>query len=161
MREEYNHVLGLDTSPYKDNLMLATRWLYEEIEAGRIKLAFKEGIQRKIAYHTACHMQKLGWQLFSIEILRMIPGLETVILDQECCGISGTFGFKKENYDFSQAISSKLAANIEEAGVSEVCTDCETCKWQIEMTCHVKVLNPITILAQSLDIEKTRELNKF
>ena len=111
------------------------------------------------AYHTACHMQRMGWAIYSTELLRMIPGLELIELDQNCCGISGTYGFKKENYETSQAIGETLFADIEAAKPDYVSTDCETYKWQIEMSTSVKVLNPISILAQALDIDATRRLN--
>ena len=81
----------------------------------------------------------------------MIPGLELTVLEQNCCGISGTFGFKKENYEYSQAIGSKLFKDIEEAKPDIVITDCETYKWQIEMSTGVPVLNPIEILADALE----------
>jgi len=40
-----------------------------------------------------------------------------------------------------------------------VATDCETCKWQIEMSTPAKVKHPISILAEALDLEATRKLN--
>ena len=40
-----------------------------------------------------------------------------------------------------------------------VATDCETCKWQIEMSTGFKVENPISILADALDVEATIEAN--
>jgi glycerol-3-phosphate dehydrogenase subunit C len=43
--------------------------------------------------------------------------------------------------------------------VDAVATDCETCKWQIEMSAGVKVEHPISLLAEALDIEATRALN--
>ena len=56
------------------------------------------------------------------------------MLDSQCCGIAGTYGFKKENYETSQAIGSPLFRQIEESGIDLVISDCETCKWQIEMS---------------------------
>ena len=70
-----------------------------------------------------------------------------------------TEGFKKENYRYSQAIGRSLFEKIEELGVEVVSTDCETCKWQIEMSTSAKVMNPISILAEALDVERTRALN--
>ncbi len=98
----------------------------------------------------------MGWQYYSIELLRMIPGVEVDVLEQNCCGISGTFGFKRENYPYSQAIGSKLFDDIKAAvsgGIpaAVVATDCETCKWQIEMSTGVSVLNPIEILAAAIE----------
>ena len=152
MRDEYPDVLGLGNADVRDSIMLATKWLYEKISSGDIKIKFRKDFKLKAVYHTACHIQKMGWQLYSIALLRMIPGLELDILEQNCCGISGTFGFKKENYGFSQKIGSKLFKDIEEAKPDIVVTDCETCKWQIEMSTGVPVLNPIEILADALEV---------
>lgn len=159
MRDEYPNLLGEADGDVLGSLMLATRFLFSKIESGEIRLAFKEGFRGRFAYHTACHMQRLGWQPYSIGLLRMIPGLEVDILPQECCGIAGTFGFKKENYPYSQAIGSKLFRNIKDSGASAVVTDCETCKWQIEMATGYRVYNPITVLANAIDYEKTLKLN--
>lgn len=160
MRDEYPEVLGVDNSPVRDSLMLAVRFIYDGIASGRIRLSFKKGWKGSLAYHTACHMQQLGWAFYSISLLKMIPGLELTVLPQECCGISGTFGFKKENYRYSQQIGSKLFAAIRDSGAAAVVTDCETCKWQIEMSVGCKVYNPITVLYSALDLEKTAELNR-
>ena len=152
MRDEYPDVLGLANADVRESIMLATKWLYEKISSGEIKLKFRKDFRLKAVYHTACHMQKMGWQLYSIALLRMIPGLELDILEQNCCGISGTFGFKRENYGYSQSIGSKLFKDIEQAAPEAVVTDCETCKWQIEMSTGVPVLNPIEILADALEV---------
>ena len=159
MRDEYEGVLGLDNSSQRDKILLTTKWLFDKIEAGEIKLAFKQDFKMKAAYHTACHMQKMGWQQYSIQLLRMIPGLELTVLEQHCCGISGTFGFKKENYEFSKEIGQTLFEDIKAAAPETVITDCETCKWQIEQFTKVPTFNPINILAQAIDFEKTQTLN--
>ena len=192
MREEYPEVLGLPNEDVKDNIMLLTRWLYPRLASGEIKLNFRKDFHMKVAYHTACHMQRMGWQQFTIEILRMIPGLELTVMEPYCCGISGTFGFKKENYPYSQAIGELLFSEIRKAqaqavgttraedkaaGSSQgekpaqaegagaalstpaegaeipfvVATECETCKWQIEMSTGIPVMNPVSIIAQALE----------
>ena len=106
LRDEYPHILDLENGDVRDRIELATRYIYRLIQSGEVKLKFKEGAPLKVAYHTACHMQKMGWAYYSIELLRMIPGVEVIVLDSQCCGIAGTYGFKKENYPTSQAIGS-------------------------------------------------------
>ena len=90
----------------------------------------------------------------------MIPGMELTVLDQHCCGISGTFGYKKENFGYSKQISKELVGDIRATGVQTVITDCETCKWQIEGFTGLEVLNPVSVLAQAIDYEKTLRLNE-
>lgn len=160
MRDEYPHLLDIDNADVRDEIMLATRFLYRLVDEGKVKLAFKSSYRKRVAYHTPCHMEKLGWTIYSVSLLKMIPGLDFVQLDSQCCGIAGTYGFKKENYKYSQAIGQPLFDQIKREHVDVVATDCETCKWQIEMSAGVPVANPVSIIAEALDIEKTIELNK-
>ena len=160
MRDEYPHILEVDNADVREQIMLATKFIFELVDEGKIKLAFKKDYRKRIAYHTPCHMEKLGWSIYSTSLLRMIPGVDFVMLDSLCCGIAGTYGFKKENYPYSQKIGEPLFNQIKELNVDLVATDCETCKWQIEMSAGVTVENPICILADALDIEETERLNK-
>lgn len=160
IKEEYSTILDQDTSDIQSKVQMAVKWLYDRIERGEVRLAFRKDFKMKAAYHTPCHLQKLGNQIYSIALLRMIPGLDLKVLEQKCCGISGTFGFKKENYAISQKIGSQLYERIYAANPEIVITDCETCKWQIEGACGIPVFNPISILVQALDIEQTTKLNE-
>ena len=151
LRDEYEHLLGLENGDVRDNIDLACRYIYNLLSDGNHTLKFDSEAPRiKVAYHSACHMERLGWTQYSIELLKLIPNVELIKLDSQCCGIAGTYGFKKENYATSQAIGEPLFAAIEASGCDLVSTDCETCKWQIEMSTSKKVLHPIEILANSL-----------
>lgn len=160
MRDEYEHLLGLDMSDIRPSLLLATKWIYDKVESGGIRLVFRKDYHKKITYHTPCHMQKLGWAVYSTELLKMIPGVDLTVPEQQCCGIAGTFGFKKENYPYSQKIGSALFDTLKASGPDVVATDCETCRWQIEMSAGLPVANPISILAEALDIEETIKANR-
>ena len=159
MRDEYPHVLGVDNADVRDRIDLATRFIYKLVDSGAVRLCFRDDVSLRVAYHIPCHMERLGWGFYSISLLRMIPSLQLTVLPSQCCGIAGTYGFKKENYATSQGIGAPLFEAIEKAGVEYVVTDCETCKWQIEMSTSRKVLHPISVLARMLDLERTAELN--
>ncbi len=159
IRDEYPHLLGLDNADVRPDIMLATVFLSRKINDGSIRLVFRNDYNKRVSYHTPCHMQKLGWSAYSIELLKMIPGLIFVPLPSQCCGIAGTYGFKKENYGYSQKIGAGLFDAIEQAHPDLVATDCETCKWQIEMSTGAKVENPISIIADALDVEATMKAN--
>ena len=159
MRDEYPHLLGVDNADVREGIDLATRFVFSLIDSGKAKIAFRPDYKLHLAYHTACHMEKMGWAIYSIEALRMIPGVKLTVLPSQCCGIAGTYGFKKENYPTSQAIGKTLFEKIEELKPDYVVTDCETCKWQIEMSTSVSVMHPISILAEAIDFERTIALN--
>ena len=151
LRDEYPHLLGVENADVREQVELATRYVYRLLSQKDLKLKFRKGKKLRVAYHTPCHMEKLGWAYYSIELLKLIPDIELVVLDSQCCGIAGTYGFKKENYKTSQDIGESLFKQIEEAEVDCVVTDCETCKWQIEMSTSKRCEHPISILAQALD----------
>lgn len=159
MRDEYPHLLGVDNADVRDSINLATRFVYSLIDEGKVKLAFRPDYKARLAYHTPCHMEKLGWSIYSISALRMIPGVDLTVLESQCCGIAGTYGFKKENYETSQNVGASLFKQIEDVNPDYVVTDCETCKWQIEMSTTAKVMHPISILAEAIDYEATKKLN--
>ena len=156
LREEYPNLLGVDNSAVRDSVIMATRFIYEKLEKGA-SLPFRADFRKKIAYHVPCHMEKLGWGVFSERLLRMIPGVEFTLLESACCGIAGTYGFKKENYEASQAIGEGLFEQIRATAPDIVACDCETCKWQIEMSTGYTVLNPISILAEAIKAPQGRQ----
>ncbi len=161
MRDEYPHVLNVDNSDVRDSILLFEKFVFDLIDRGEVKLVFKENLPaRNIAYHIPCHMEKLGWSLFTRQILQMIPGVNLTVLDSNCCGMAGTYGFKKENYEFSQEIGKPLFNQIKAVDPEVVACECDTCKWQIEMSTDYRVLNPVIILAESLDLAATAAANR-
>ena len=160
MRDEYPHLLHLDNADVRDHLLLATVFIFQLLDSGKAKIVFRDDYRKRVAYHAPCHMEKLGWTIFSTSLLRMIPGVEFIPLMSHCCGIAGTYGFKKEYYEYSQGIGQPLFRQILDSGCDFVACDCETCKWQIEMSTHVPVLNPISVLAEAIDVEATVASNK-
>ena len=150
IRDEYPHLLGVKNEDVREQVELATRYIYRLLSQETGQLEFRKDKKLRVAYHTPCHMEKLGWAYYSIELLKSIPNVELVLLDSQCCGIAGTYGFKKENYKTSQDIGNSLFKQIEESGVDYVVTDCETCKWQIEMSTSKCCKHLISVLAEML-----------
>ena len=154
IRDEYPHLLGVKNEDVREQVELATRYIYRLLSQETGQLEFRKDKKLRVAYHTPCHMEKLGWSYYSIELLKLIPNLELTVLDSRCCGIAGTYGFKKENYETSQAIGSFLFRQIEACDIEYVVTDCETCKWQIEMSTSIRCEHPVSILAMALETEE-------
>ena len=148
LRDEYPHLLDVDNQHLRSHIDLATRWIWRQLAEGR-ELPLRE-LPLKVVYHTPCHMEKMGWTHYTLDLLRRIPGLQLTVLDSRCCGIAGTYGFKSENYPTSQAIGEPLFRQIEESGADLVISDCETCKWQIEMSTSKRCEHPLSLLAQAL-----------
>lgn len=148
LRQEYSNILGIDNSKVVNKIEYVTRFLLKEFMSGNAP-AMKP-VNLKVVYHTPCHLERSGNVLFTLEVLKMIPGIELIILDSECCGLAGTYGFKEENYDASMKMGANLFASIKAANADFAITDCETCKWQIEENTALETIHPISLLAMAI-----------
>ncbi|MBN1786794.1 MAG: anaerobic glycerol-3-phosphate dehydrogenase subunit C [Sedimentisphaerales bacterium] len=106
----------------------------------------------KFVHHTPCHLIALKEKIASSKVLKELAGIEVTELDGGCCGIAGTFGMQKKNYDLSMQIGEKLAQKIKESKADVVLTECSTCKMQIEQLTGKKVEHPIKILAKAFSL---------
>lgn len=159
MRDEYPAIIKVENSKVRNSIVLVEKFLYELIDSGKVKLIFNREYKARSAYHIPCHMEKLGWSIFTRRLMEKIPGMELLPMESNCCGIAGTYGFKKENYKYSQSIGKPLFDQINSIDPDFVTCECETCKWQIEMSTKYKVLNPIQILEKALDLDATAKAN--
>ncbi|OEE78839.1 anaerobic glycerol-3-phosphate dehydrogenase subunit GlpC [Vibrio ordalii] len=148
LQQEYPHVLGVDNSKVVKQIEYVTRFLLKEFMSGNAPKI--KPVNLKVVYHTPCHLERSGNVIFTIELLKMIPGLELVVLDSECCGLAGTYGFKEENYDVSMKIGAHLFDAIKTSQADYAITDCETCKWQIEENTALETIHPISLLAMAI-----------
>lgn len=112
---------------------------------GRLATSFRR-LDETIPYHLPCHLRAQGVGAPALPLLRLIPGLDTWDLDSGCCGIAGTYGFKREKYNLSMAIGRPLFEAVRASGASRVVTDCETCAWQIQHGAGVPGVHPVSIL---------------
>ncbi|MGL4369953.1 MAG: anaerobic glycerol-3-phosphate dehydrogenase subunit GlpC, partial [Spirochaetota bacterium] len=110
IKNEYDEFLGMDNSAIKENIFYITKFLYEEMDRGNAPKL--KPVKLKIAYHAPCHLQRAGGTIFTVDLLKKIPGLDAHFMHSECCGISGTYGFKVENYKISQTIGNELFKRI-------------------------------------------------
>jgi glycerol-3-phosphate dehydrogenase subunit C len=148
LAHEYRNLLGLDNSAIFHRVEYLTRFIYDELEKGRV-LDLKP-VPLTVAYHAPCHLERVGGVIHTIEVLRRIPGLKLRLLNSECCGIAGTYGFKSEFHGIAQEVGSDLFRRIAAVKPDLVVTDCETCKWQIEMNTPYEVVHPVTLLDRAL-----------
>ena len=63
LRDEYPEVLNVDNKGLRDHIELATRWLWRKLDEGKT-LPLKP-LPLKVVYHTPCHMEKMGWTLYT------------------------------------------------------------------------------------------------
>jgi len=117
--------------------------------SGQLNTHFRN-LPLKAAYFSPCHLRSLNIGLPALEVLRLIPGLKIDNIEADCCGMGGTFGFKKEKYEISQEIGKDLTEAIDRLKPEIILTDCEGCRMQIRHLTGLKVLHPVQILQDAI-----------
>jgi glycerol-3-phosphate dehydrogenase subunit C len=151
IKHEYKHLLNI---PDSEEVALHTFDVFEFLRNldGALGSRFKT-LSLKAAYFAPCHLKSLGIGFPAFEILQRIPGLKIDIIEADCCGLGGTFGFKKEKYEISEEIGKDLAQAVDRLKPEIVLSDCEGCRMQIRHLTGLQVLHPIQILRNTL-VEK-------
>lgn len=149
LKSEYNDYYGLAGA---EELGAAVydfgEFLWEQHARGLLETGFKE-TKLRLAYHAPCHLKAQGIGRPSWELLRLIPGLEVVEVDEGCCGLSGSYGLKKEKYAISMNIGEQLFTRVREIEPDLVATECGSCSLQIEQGTGCQALHPALLLARA------------
>ncbi len=150
IKHDYGQLLNIpESEKVAEHFFDLFEFLRNLKEEGTLNTRFKE-LPLKAAYFAPCHLRSLGIGLPVLEILRLIPRLELENIEADCCGLGGTFGFKKEKYEISQEIGKDLREAIDRIKPKVVLTDCEGCRIQIRHLTGLKVQHPIQILREAL-----------
>ena len=67
-------------------------------------------------YHTSCHQKLHRIGRPALDLLGLVPGLTVEEMGADCCGITGTYGYKHEKYDIAQAVGQPLFDRIVASG---------------------------------------------
>lgn len=118
-------------------------------QAGLFKKGFKE-IRKKVGYQVSCHLKAQKTGMPFLYLLKRVPGLEVCQVFDQCCGMAGTMGFKKEKFELSQKVGEPLFETIKKSGLDLILSDCASCQMKIGKEANVKTLHPIVILKESL-----------
>ena len=150
IKHEYAHLLHIpDAEEVAEHTFDLFEFLRNLQGSAKLNTRFKE-LSLKAAYFSPCHLKSLGIGFPAFEILQQVPGLTVDYIEADCCGMGGTFGFKKEKYEISQEIGKDLAEAIDRLKPEVVLSDCEGCRMQIRHLTGLKVLHPIQILRDAL-----------
>jgi Fe-S oxidoreductase len=105
-------------------------------------------VAKEFAYHNPCHLCALGASGATIELLSKLTDVKITDINSGCCGLAGTVGLQKKNYDLSVTIAKEMTDALEKMDTEFVMTECSACKMQIEQLTNKKVYHPIKVLAQ-------------
>jgi FAD/FMN-containing dehydrogenase/Fe-S oxidoreductase len=86
---------------------------------------------RRVTYHSSCHLRAAGVTKKPRQLLKQLPGMTYVEMQDadRCAGGAGTFNLK--NPDQSEAIFERKRRAIEESGAEIIATSCPACMIQL------------------------------
>jgi FAD/FMN-containing dehydrogenase/Fe-S oxidoreductase len=165
LRDELRHfVAGEDAKLVSENTYELMNYLYDLHKAGSLKTPISSCVVRnascaerntqyaihntQYAYHLPCHLSTVGDSQASVKLLWDLCGIDVVELKSGCCGLAGTFGMQKKNYELSSQIAARLKEALAKLPTKNVLTECAACKMQIEHLSDCIVQHPIKVLAE-------------
>jgi glycerol-3-phosphate dehydrogenase subunit C len=108
-------------------------------------------VDRSVAYHIPCHLKALGIGYPAVKIFEMIEGLTCHVLDDNCCGLAGTYGFKKRNQETSRKLGQIAASSIRDLKVDALVADCGACRMQLGHFSGLPALDPVEIITEAFE----------
>lgn len=134
------------------SLMIEEFTLKEYLEDKLTSSLFTEEY-KEIKIHNHCHQKALGSQKDTFDILNIPKNYKPTILPTGCCGMAGSFGYEKENYELSLKIADLLLTPAVKRSTEDVliASNGISCRQQISHTTDRKALHPVQILLKALN----------
>ena len=123
-------------------------------EKGKLdRQLFKEKLNYEVFYHGHCQLKSVG---LGKEVSQFCDYLSINITESkaECCGMAGSFGYKKEYYDISKKVGKHLGTEIDIAGFLSdgkiILASGVSCREQIFDEIRKKTHHPIEFIEKIL-----------
>jgi iron-sulfur cluster protein len=122
----------------------------------------------RIFYHSHCQQRTIGAAAATVDLLRA-SGFDVATSSVECCGMAGSFGYKKDYYDLSIAVGEDLARQVrqsEEGGPRVLVASGTSCQEQLHAMFQRPVLHPAQLLLATMreeawaPVSKSEEIRK-
>jgi iron-sulfur cluster protein len=127
----------------------------------------KSKVGYRFFFHAHCQQKTIGCAEPTLALLREL-GFDVVTSNVECCGMAGSFGYKKDFYDLSMAVGMDLFAQVVQldrnGGARQILASGTSCTEQFHAGFERSVLHPIELLATllatqepSVQVQKDKE----
>jgi glycerol-3-phosphate dehydrogenase subunit C len=150
LRQEYPELFDLDgVEDVSNNTFEALEYLriHEDLRGA---LADAEVDSSALAYHAPCHARNQGLARQAVETFRELDGVTIEDVGDSCSGISGTYGWKEEKYEYSMEIGAEMFEHMEHAEGEVGMTECPTCAMQMEHGTGYEIRHPLQLLEDAL-----------
>ncbi len=150
----YDYPEILDTK--EGELISQNTWnLYEYLlmlkDKGELEFDFK-ALEKVISYHIPCHLRGRGVPYPAVKIFKEIPNLKMNIQDIDCCGFSGSYGFKEKNKETTDTLGRIAVESLEECKPDIIISDCGACRMQISNFTETQIIDPIQVMFDALEL---------
>ncbi len=157
-RYDYKKLLNNDNlfNKVSKNTYDVIEYLNNNLKSGVLDLSDKVNIInsfKHIFYHPHCQMKTIGIGNAVPEFFNKM-GLRVDISDVECCGMAGSFGYKKDFYNISKNIGNELLKQIRNSVLFDskkiILVSGTSCREQIVDELENAVYHPIEFLEMVL-----------
>lgn len=126
-------------------------YLLKMQEEKRLQEGFPNASFGRAAYYPPCHTRSVYGDAPALEVMRQTGAEVCPVRYSTCCGMAGTFGFKKglEGYEVSMAVGETLFQRIRAVDPDFVMTESGVCKMHIEHRTSLEVVHPAIALWQA------------
>ncbi|WP_226480135.1 anaerobic glycerol-3-phosphate dehydrogenase subunit C [Natrinema amylolyticum] len=152
LRQEYPELFDFEgTEDVAENTWDAVEYLrvHEDLE-GELEDTSVGDEFDDFAYHAPCHARNQGLDGQTTDVLAAIDGVDAHDVGDSCSGISGTYGWKAENYETSMKIGAEMFDHMEESEAKTGLTECPTCSMQMEHGTGYEITHTLEVLEAAL-----------
>jgi iron-sulfur cluster protein len=118
----------------------------------------KSKVGYRLFFHAHCQQKTIGCAEPTVELLREI-GFDIATSNVECCGMAGSFGYKKDFYDLSMAVGADLFGQVVQqdrnGGARQLVASGTSCTEQLHAGFERTVMHPMELLATLLEIQES------
>ncbi|WP_452222019.1 FAD-binding and (Fe-S)-binding domain-containing protein [Lacinutrix salivirga] len=131
---------------------LIEEFISNEIAIGNITANQFTQEAQTIKFHGHCHQKALSNQIHSFNVLNLPTNYKVTIIPSGCCGMAGSFGYEKGNYEISMQIGNQtLFPAVKKAPIQTIiAANGTSCRHQIKDGTQRIAKHPISILKNAL-----------
>lgn len=149
LKQEYEELFNLkEIDSYAPHLYEAMEYLMMLHDKGAMNMGFG-AVRRHVAYHTPCHLKVQGMGRPTLDVMKMIPGVEVDDLKAGCCGLSGVYGYKQETAPIGRIIGTELREKLTNTEAEIGICECNICRLQMANGTGKKAIHPLHLLAEA------------
>lgn len=151
-RDEYPSLVEEDISELTSHIYLFDEFIAKEIEENNIREEQFSDKQEKILLHGHCQQKALIGSGYMEKMLSLPKNYSVQVIPSGCCGMAGSYGYEKRNYQTSKQIADlHLTKAINQAEQTTIISAPGTsCREQIKHFTNRKALHPIEIMYNAL-----------